>query len=311
MTRTSWLGLLCATTCLAVGGSALAQTTPKFDYGAAPAEIKTPREWKAAVQAGLILNNGNAENIAFSASGTASVFDGKNKGTLDVGGSYAQSTIIVANDRDMDGVISSKDEELRKRSTTAAMWNVKLRYDRFFTPNNTLYLAMQALGNEPAGKRVVVSGQAGYQRQLYKNDMHLVRLEAGYDFSFERSTLYHKMPKSIPDLFIHSLRLYLGYDLTFSKDSTLKLYGEVLCNLNPEDGPHGNIRPFEDTRVNFGLALITKLWQRLNFRFGVTARYDNAPQARPAIDLPYAPGYTPLAEKLDTVVDASLVFTFL
>lgn len=295
---------------IGLASAAHAQTTPKFDYQAPVPPPKKAREWKMTAQAGLILNNGNAENIAFSANANASVFDGKNKGTLDLGGAYAQSTILVGNDRDGDMLISSDSEIKKQRNTTAAMWNVKLRYDRFFTTNNTLYMAVALLGNEPAGKKLVASGQLGYQRQLLKNDMHLVRLEAGYDFSFERSTLYNADPK-VPDLFIHSLRLYLGYDFTFNKDSSLKIFGEVLCNLNPEDGPRGRVKPFEDTRVNAGAALVTKLWDRLSFRFGFTARFDNAPQARPSLALPYAPGYVPLAEKLDTVVDAGLVVTIL
>lgn len=289
---------------------AFAQTTPKFEYATPAPPPKVKREWKATGQAGLILNNGNAENIAFSAGANASVFDGKNKGTLDVGGAYAQSTILVGDDRDGDMLISSDSEIKKQRNTTAAMWNIKLRYDRFFTPNNSLYLAASAMGNEPAGKKVVASGQAGYQRQLIKNEQHLLRLEAGYDFSFERSTLYNADPK-IPDLFIHSLRLFVGYDFTFNKDSSLKLYGEVLMNLNPETGPRGRIGPFEDTRVNAGAALVTKVWDRINFRFGFTARFDNAPQARPSLALPYAPGFVPLAEKLDTIVDAGLVVTIL
>ncbi len=95
------------------------------------------------------------------------------------------------------------------------------------------------------------------------------------------------------------------------KDSSLKLYAELLMNLNPEDGPRGLIGPFQDTRVNAGAALVTKLWDRLSFRFGFTARFDNKPQARPSLALPYAPGYVPLAEKLDTIIDAGLVVTVL
>ena len=44
---------------------------------AAPAKKKV--EWKAAVQAGFLMNTGNANTLTFSAGGAASRNDGKNK----------------------------------------------------------------------------------------------------------------------------------------------------------------------------------------------------------------------------------------
>ena len=49
-------------------------------------------------------------------------------------------------------------------STTAVStqyWGVKLRYDRFFSKNNLGYILGQAMGDDPAGKRVFGGGQIG------------------------------------------------------------------------------------------------------------------------------------------------------
>jgi hypothetical protein len=76
---------------LVVAGAATAARAadPKFEYK--PIETVKKVEWKVSAQAGLVLNTGNANTLAFSASGFASRNDGKNKLTLDVGGTYARA----------------------------------------------------------------------------------------------------------------------------------------------------------------------------------------------------------------------------
>jgi hypothetical protein len=262
-------------------------------------------EWKASAQAGLVLNTGNADTVSVSASANVSRNDGKNRFSLDVGGAYAKAAFDQAVDKNMDGSYS-EDEITRQEKNVAGLWNLKFRYDRFLTRNNILYAAAFAWGNSPAGKNVVAGGQAGYARQLYKSEMHLVMLEVGYDYSYEN------LVAPVPDLHIHSLRGFFGYNIAVTKDTALGAEIEVLCNMNELDAGGGYIAsPFEDTRVNAKILLNTRLWKRLSFRFSFTARYDNVPAPRPPLDLPFTAGFLPRAEKLDTLTDASLIFSFL
>jgi hypothetical protein len=277
---------------------------PKWQYGKLE-EVKKI-EWKASAQGGLILTTGNSNFISFSASGNGSFNDGKNRVTLDVGGAYAKSTLIVAADANMSGFLD-RDEIQRIEKTTTALWNLKLRYDRFFTPNNLGYIAAFAFGNEPAGKTVVGGVQIGYSRQLFKNDMHLIVAEIGYDYSFERLTAPNQ-----PDFHLHSLRLFAGYALTLTPDIGLGTDIEYLGTMNPFDGPYGKpVESFEDSRINARAFLAAKLYKNISFRFSFTARFDNVPAPLPPLGKPFAPGFVPPAEKLDTLSEAALVINFL
>ena len=56
----------------------------------------------------------------------------------------------------------------------------------------------------------------------------------------------------------------------------------------------------------------TKIWKRLDFRFGVTLRFDNAPAPLPPFkNIPFAMGFHPLAEKTDVTAEAALIVNFL
>jgi hypothetical protein len=278
---------------------------PSFSYG--KYEDKKVVEWKAAASAGLLLTTGNANQLSFSAAAMGSRHDGKNKLQLDVSGAYARASVVSANDVNNNGLLDP-GEIKRDSAVSTALWNVKLRYDRFFSANNSGYLTGFAWGNEPAGKRVVAGAQIGYSRQLFKNDLHLLVAEVGYDFSYERY-----LSGSNLDYYLHSLRAYVGYTLTLSKDTNFLFDVEYLGNMNPYDGPYSaRVKAFEDSRVNGRAAFTTRLWKKLSFRLAFTARYDNVPAPMPKVGgLDFAPGFLPASEKLDTITDASLVVTFL
>ncbi len=301
----SQLVLIAAALC--VPAWSYAQTpAATFDYGKVE-ELKQPVVWKASVQAGLILNTGNSNNLSFSAAANASRNDGKNKVTLDLGGAYARSTVFKVSDFNGDGMV--EQGELSKfEQTTTALWNGKLRYDRFFTPNNSGYVDAFASGNEPAGMRVQTGGQAGYSRQVYKSDLHLLRAEIGIDYSY-----IHYVAPGTNNLNVASLRAFVGYVLSFSKTTAFNVDIEALFNLNPLTAPTGgNVSPFTYSRVNAKTALVTTLYKNIAFRLGFTAIFNNVVGPIPEQGgIPFAMGYRPLAEKLDTITDASLVVTFL
>lgn len=290
---------------LALATSSVARADdPKFVYGKAE-DTKGKIVWKAAVNAGLVLNTGNANSLAFTAGGTGSMNDGKNKLQLDVYGTYARATTISASDGNMNGTID-RDEISRTTSTTAALWGVKLRYDRFLTLKDSLYLAGLASGNRPAGTKVAGGVQAGYSRILFKSDMHLLTAELGYDFTYQDNV-------TGPDLSIHSGRLFAGYNLTFNANVAMVFGVEVLANFNRLTGyvPGTTVGAFGNTRVNGNAALNAKLWKNIAFQVSFLAKYTTNPALMPAFKLPFTPGFTPRAEALDTVTSLSLVVTLL
>jgi hypothetical protein len=282
---------------------------PKFEFAAPQEEPQKKKvEWKASAQGGIVFTSGNSNTLTVSVGALASYFDGKNKVTFDLSGAFGRSKILIASDDNKDGAIEPNEINTLDKVTTR-LWNIKLRYDRFITKKNSLYAATFVGGDEAAGKHVWAGAQGGYARQLYKSDRHELALELGYDFSF----VDYLDGTSVN---IHSARLFAGYTLTIRSDTQLALSCEVLENLNPLDSAVGHAGPFVDVRVIGKASLTTKLWKALSFRVSFTARFDNFPAPLPTftingMSVPYSAGFTPVAEKLDTLTEVSLIVSFL
>jgi hypothetical protein len=302
------IAALVVTAAVALSAAPAAAQTPSFAYATDKdreelAKVPTV-EWKASAQAGLMLTTGNSRITAVSGGLVASRKSGMNKLQLDAGLAYARSSVFVGADADGDGVLS-EDEVERDATTTNNGWNGKARYDRFLTTNDSLFAAALAAADKPAGKEFVGGGQLGYSRQLYKDDRHAVVAEVGYDFSYEDPTVGDGAG-------IHSGRVFAGYSGKVGAETGLEASVETLLNVNRYDTAAGEVDPFGDTRVNGKLAITTKLLEDLSFRAGFESRYDHAPSPRPPFaGLAYAPGYVPLADELDTKVEAALILNFL
>lgn len=278
---------------------------PKYEYGKAD-DVKDVKgvEWKAAAQAGAVLTTGNANITTVSGGLNVSRKSAGNKIAAEASAAYAKSSIRVAQDANANGTLEANEIQVTE-ATTAEQWNVKTRYDRFFTEKNSGYLSARLEANEPAGKELVGGAQAGYSRLLLKSDRSEVTAEIGYDYQYENFVVEGDA------LNIHSARGFLGYAGKLSEDTQVDASTEWLLNLNSEDTPAGEVDALDDTRMNAKTGLTTKLWKDVAFRFSFTAKYDNAPAPRPPLALPYAAGFVPLADKLDTITEASLIVNFL
>jgi len=282
-------------------GSARAQD---FQYGKRE-PLKAEVEWKASASAGLILTTGNSRALAFSGSALISRRDGDDKFTLEGAGAFARSEVLIAVDQNGNGTIGP-DEVMRDTQTTTKNWNAKLRYDRFFAGANSAFLSARIGADEPAGKKLFGGGQVGLSRQLYKDDVHEIVSEIGYDFTYESY-----VAENTQNLAIHSARAFLGYNAKLSADTGFLVNVEALFNLNDETGPTGNISPFSDARVTAKAALTTKLFSQVSFRFTFTAKYDNEPAPLAAFALPYDAGFVPLADKLDAITEIALIVSII
>ena len=302
-------GTLTVLATLALAGTAYGQPKPDptFKYGTkeerAEVEKAEQVEWKAAALAGLIMTTGNSQVTTFSAGGIASRKEKGNKFTLEAGAAYARSSIFVAVDGNGNGVVDS-NEIFHPSQTTTRSYSGKGRYDRFLTENNSLYVAAGIAADRPAGKELVGNGQAGYSRQVFQDAVHLLVAEIGYDYTYE--DLVAGDGNSI-----HSLRTFAGYAAKLSDDTGVDGSVEGLFNVNEYDTSAGEVDRFKDNRITSRLSITTRMFGDLSFRFAFEAKYDNAPAPRPPLSIPYAPGFVPLAESLDTKTEASLIYNFL
>lgn len=296
---------------LTVVPAAARSDEPKFEF-AKPEEVKEV-VWKVAANFGLIYTTGNSQTLTVSGGLLLSRNDGKNKLVLELGGAFARADILTATDTNKNGVIDDGEVQ-RDGKITAQSWLSKLRYDRFLTENNALYLAAVAAGDVPAGKAFVVGGQAGYSRHLYQSKRQDLAGELGYDYSFVDYASDAASPKTVS---IHSLRGFVGYNNALTPDTALALSIEALFNVNPLDLPAGHVGPFADVRLLGKASLTTKLWKNFSFRFAFTAKFDNEPAPLSASQIsgvgsiPFAPGYHPTAEKLDTITEAAIIINFI
>ncbi len=124
--------------------------------------------------------------------------------------------------------------------------------------------------------------------------------EIGYDFSYE------DLAAGDP-LSIHSVRVFAGYKATPNDKTAIEASVELLANLNTLQTVPEESAAFEDLRVNTGASITTKLTSKISFSFSVAARLDNRPAPRAALSVPYEAGFTPVADKLDTITKAAII----
>lgn len=282
---------------------------PEFSHAksdeAVEEDKKKDAEWKAQAQAGLLMTTGNSSTTTLSSGFQASRKEGKNKVVVELAGAFARSTIYVASDADGDGFVDPAELQ-RITKTTSQSWLVRPRYDRFLSKKNALYVAAALSSDKPAGKTMIGSGQVGYSRSLLDSKVHALTVESGYDFSYENLEAGGN-----PSLSIHSLRVFGGYQGKLSEDTALSLSAEGLFNLNELTTSSGPVYAFDDTRLENKLALTTSIYGNLSFSFSFLARYDAVPAPRPKLSLPYADGFRPVADRLDTRTEAALIINFL
>lgn len=293
--------LLCAAS-LVLAASTPTFADPKFEYGKAEEVEKVKgTEWAATAEAGVVFTTGNSETTTATGGLKASRKQGNNKVSIEASGTYAQSSVLVIADQNGNGMIDDISEIRSESTVTANSLAGKLRYDRFLTKFNSLFVAALAGRDVPAGKDAVVGGQAGYSRRLHKSETAEAVGEFGYDFSYEQLSAGSTNE-------IHSARAFVGYKGTMTEGATLESSLEALTNLNPYDLPTARNAGFaEDLRVNLRLAVSAKVGKSLSFTTSFEAKYDNRPAPLAIKNL--AMGFVPEAARLDTIMKASLIYT--
>ena len=277
---------------------------PKFDY-AKPGDRSKVRGtmWQATAEAGLVLTTGNSETTTATGGFHVSRETGANKVALDASGAYAKSGLLVLADMNGNGKIDNPGEIVTAESVTTEMLQGRLRYDRFLTDYNSIYIAALASRDTPAGKKLAAGGQLGYSRRLYKSKTSEAVAELGYDWSHEELVADNVANG------IHSARAFLGDTATVAEGTALTMSLEMLTNLNSEHLPTKQSgSPLEDTRVNLHLAVSAKIGRNLAVETSMDAKYDHRPGPLPVKNL--ASGFVPPAAPLDAIFKLQLIYTF-
>jgi len=294
-------------TLIVLPASAVAEGDPKFEYGKSD-DVNEVRdvEWDASAEGGVVFTTGNSKTTTVAAGFKASRKTGQNKLAIDGGLTYAKSSIRTLAMGVDPALPIRRDDIITTSTTTAETLFGKVRYDRFLTKHNSLFIAALASRDVPAGKAAVVGGQAGYSRQLFKSDVSEALAEIGYDFS-------HEDLVTGPAVDIHSARGLVGYKATLATGTTFDGSAEVLTNLNKEDLVTRDASLGEDTRVNLRAAVSAKLGRNLALQTSFEGKYDN----RPA---PLVLGGKPVmligesgaleASSFDTIMKVSLIYSF-
>lgn len=288
-------------TTIAAPSFVAAQPAPKFEFGKA-AEVEKVKdvEWNAQAEAGVVFTTGNAETTTITGGLKASRKTGFNKLSVEGSLTYARSGIRVLRDLNGDGMINDESEIATEDTTTAETYAAKVRYDRFLTKFNSLFVAALASRDKPAGKDAVFGAQIGYSRQLYKTAKAEAVAEIGYDFSREDLVTGHSLS-------IHSARGFVGYKAEMTEGTTVDASVEALTNLNEEDLATGKDGGFgKDTRINGKLGVAAKIGKNLAVQTSIELKYDHRPGPLPIKGL--AMGFVPEASELDTIMKASLIY---
>ena len=286
---------------LLVAAPAAAQ---KFEYGKYD-DVKDVKdvEWKATAEAGLVVTAGNSESVTATGGLKASRKTGANKLSVEGSFAYAKSSLWLLEDLNGNDLIDSEAEIVPAETVTAETLAGKFRYDRFLTDLNSLFVAALASRDVPAGKELVIGGQLGYSRSLYKSKAALTTAELGYDYAHE-DLVAPGDPVSI-----HSIRAFVGHKATMTAGTDLDAAFEVLTNVNTLDLPTGKDGgPLQDTRINAKVAISAQIGANLAFQTSLEARYDHRPGPLGIKNL--AMGFTPEAASLDTLMKATFIYTF-
>jgi len=288
-----------------VHGSAAGQALPPppvFAYWKA-GDAKVA-EWKAMAQLGLATATGNSQAVSLSLQASLSRRLGNNKLAADAGGAFARSQVFVANVPAGSPIAGPGDMHTVDQTTTES-WSVRTRYDRFFFDRNALYVQAGASADPPSGVRLLAEGQAGYRRVLLERGKGQLAAELGYDYT------HQSYESSATPIQIHSGRAFIGYHKDPNPLLGLDTSCEFLTNLNPEYTPTGMVKALGDDRITGLLGAQVKLFDNGSIGLRFSVHYTTSPAPRPPIPgFSYAPGFVPVADRLDTKSELVLVWNY-
>jgi hypothetical protein len=148
-------------------------------------------------------------------------------------------------------------------------FNARLRYDFFLTPDDAIFAVLKTRYDPFARLEPRFAGQAGYLRNLHREENHRLWIEAGYDFTYDRFGEVLDVGGGVQsdDRQLHSLRLFMGYENRLNAVLTYATGFEALMRFD---------RP-EHWRFEWINQFRSSIEEWLQISLDLTGRFDSLP----------------------------------
>lgn len=254
-------------------------TEPSAEPAPAEAAAAKPKpDFDLVAEAGAIWLAGNTQSINANGKLLFGVQVARNKFGLEFGGAYG-----VANTSGTKLPVSDWDENAKRVYGG-------LRYDRFLTDFNSIYIAGGAFHDPFAGFDVRARGDVGYSHKIVDTDKHKLKAEAGFNYTFDDYVL------GVDPNVQHFVggRLFAGYGLNINGNFGLTQTVEALLGgtENKDPGPGGF-----DGRLVSETGLTGTISKIISVKLGFQLIYDFVPPT----------GF----RALDTTTSAAIVATLM
>lgn len=206
---------------------------------------------------------GNARNIAFNFAGLFALRQGQHAFVVEASYLYG----LAATRLDPAG--TPPDYHFGDPAENTNNFNARMRYDFFLTPDDALFLVAKGRYDPFARLEPRIGGQAGYLRNLFREENHRFWGEVGYDFTYDNfgEVLDVGGGQLASDRQLHSLRLFVGYENKLNEVLTYVTGLEALMRLD---------RP-EHWRFEWVNQFRSKLADWLQVSLDLTGRFDALP----------------------------------
>lgn len=180
-----------------------------------------------------------------------------------------------------------------------------VRYDFFLTPMDAIFAAAVFRQDPFANLQPRVGGQAGYLRNLFKEENHRFWIELGVDGTYDRFGEAFDIGGGVTseDRFIFSARGFVGYNNQLNAVLTYQTGLEILWELARAPGS----AELAHLRFEWQNQLRTKIEDWLQVALDVTARLDSQPPGQ--VD-PWSEQANQPTQMLDLLVTLNLVGNF-
>lgn len=157
-----------------------AKDVKPVEKAAAPVEVKADISHEAQASLGGFFAAGNTSSLAGKADGFYQLRAFAHSVRVEAGGGLAGTAV------DTDGKPATGFElPLDKNINTLA--NGKLRYDYFFTDDDTAYVSMFGLHDSAANLSARLRAEVGYRRFIFNKPKHTLSIELGAVYTAERA----------------------------------------------------------------------------------------------------------------------------
>jgi putative salt-induced outer membrane protein YdiY len=242
-----------------------AVTEPAFEYRAPPEKWEDQTVWKANVQLGFLWVSGNAESVGGSLAAKVSYRHKFDELELVLRAAYANAGITEVTGGPITGHV-----------TSAENWLARLRYDRFFDQDNSVYASFQANGDRLAGIAYRLEPQAGYSHKFVADKKQTLRGEVGLDYQYERY-----LANTVPiDAQFYSLRVYGYYENKFTPLATFSEgleYVQALAGSATSSGSSATNHFLINSVTSFSSTFATNYALKVNY----ILRFNHDPPPRP------------------------------